>query len=246
MLRTASDLTGYGIEASDGRIGSVADFLFDDRHWTTRWVLVDTGDWLPGRSILLPPHRLMGPDTQKRVLKVALTQVQVAASPDLSADPPVSRQQEELIYDYYGWAPYWQASGLGLGMTTPLAPPLYAAGAKPSPATAGDPALRSTGDVTGYAVHARDGALGHVQDFVLDDESWAIRYLVVDTRNWWPGKKVLVSPHWVTDIAWSERTVRFDATRERIKASPEFDATRLDRAYEERLHAHYDRPTYWF
>ena len=109
----------------------------------------------------------------------------------------------------------------------------------------GDPSLRGTSEVTGYHVHARDGDIGHVADFLIDSDNWAIRYLVIDTRNWWPGKKVLVAPHWVTDISWSERTVRFDVTRERIKASPDYDPAAFDRGYEERLHAHYDVPTYW-
>ncbi len=247
MLWTASDLVGYAIEASDGKIGSVEDFLFDDRQWTIRWAVIDTGDWLPGRSVLLPPSQFARPDPDKRALKVALTRAQVENGPDISADPPVERQHEELLFNYYGWAPYWQAGFASPGVTPPLIPPLYAAGAKPgAPREAeGDASLRSTSDVTGYYVHARDGDIGHVENFLVDNDNWAIRYLVIDTRNWWPGKKVLVSPHWVTDISWSERIVRFDMTRGRIKSSPEYDPAAFDRSYEERLHAHYDMPSYW-
>lgn len=243
MLWKASDLVGLAIEAADGEIGSVEDFLFGDRDWKIRWAVIDTGNWLPGRSVLLPPSRLVQPDPEHRVLKVALTRAQVENSPGISADPPVERQHEELLYNYYGWAPYWQAGFAAPGLT----PPLYAAGGKPAMPVASerDPALRSTSDVTGYYVHARDGDIGHIEDFLVDNDSWAICYLVVDTRNWWPGKKVLVAPHWVSDISWSERAVRFDVTRERIKVSPEYDPAAFDRGYEERLHAHYDRPTYW-
>ena len=247
MLWAASDLVGYKIEATDGAIGSVEDFLFDDRRWTIRWAVIDTGDWLPGRAVLLPPSQLVRPDPQRRVLKVALTRAQVENSPDFSTDPPVNRQHEELLYNYYGWAPYWQAGFLEPGLTPPLMPPLYAAGAKPPEpiAAEGDPTLRSTSDVTDYRVRARDGDIGHVEDFLVDSDNWAIRYLVIDTRNWWPGKKVLVATHWVTNISWSERAVHFETTRERIKAGPEYDPSAFDRGYEERLHAHYDMPTYW-
>ena len=251
MLWTASNLVGYAIEASDGKIGSVEDFLFDDRHWTIRWAVIDTGDWLPGRSVLLPPSRLLRPDPDKQAFKVGLTRAQVENSPELSADPPVERQHEELLYNYYGWTPYWQAGFASPGIVPPLAspltPPLYAAGAKPAVPRQdeGDPSLRSTSDVTGYRVRTRDGECGHVEDVLVDTDPWAIRYLVIDTRNWWPGKKVLVSPHWVSDISWSERRVRFDVTRDRVKSGPEYDPAAFDRGYEERLHAHYDMPSYW-
>jgi hypothetical protein len=249
MFWNASDLIGLKLEATDGRIGNVEDLLLDDRTWTIRWAVVDTGDWLPGRSVLLPPVQFVRADRAGRGLQVALTRAQVEGSPALALDPPVSRQYETALYDYYGWAPYWAGGNTGGGIAPPLMPPLYAAGAKPAPAPLpepqGDPGLMSIDEVTGYYVEARDGDIGHVEDFLVDDQGWAIRYLVVDTRNWWPGKKVLVSPHWVKDISWSDRTVTFDTTRERIKASPEWDPKQFDRAYEARLHAHYDAPNYW-
>jgi hypothetical protein len=251
MLSAASDLVGLKLEATDGGIGAVEDLLFDDRHWTVRWLVVDTGDWLPGRSVLLPPDKLLRPARDGRAIRADLARAQVENSPALATDPPVSRQYEMQLYDYYGWAPYWAAGMTGPGLAAPLVPPLYAAGAKPAPSSTappepqGDPVLMSADEVTGYNVHARDGEIGHVEDFLVDDEAWAIRYLVVATRNWWPGKKVLVSPHWVSDIAWSEHTVRFDTTRDRIKSSPEYDPETFDRVYEGRLHAHYDMPTYW-
>lgn len=246
MLWSASDIIGLAIEATDGKIGSIADLLFDDRQWVLRWAVVDTGDWLPGRSVLLPSDKLGPIERNERALKVALKRSEVENSPVLATDPPVSRQYEAALYDYYGWAPYWAGGMTGPGLAAPIMPPLYAAGAKPDmPVPEGDPNLMSADEVTGYHIQARDGDIGHIEDFLIEEEGWAIRYLVVDTRNWWPGKKVLVSPHWVTDISWSEHRVTFDVTRERIKASPDYDPKAFDRAYEERLHAHYDMPTYW-
>ncbi len=244
MFRKASDVIGLAIAATDGKIGSVEDLLFDDRTWSVRWAVIDTGDWLPGREVLLPPDRLLGTDLDRKLLKVDLTRAQVEASPPLTADAPVSRRYEETIYDYYGWAPYWEP---GMGGMAPFAPPLYAAGAKPvPPEPVGDPDLRSAADITGYGIAASDGAIGHVADLLLDGDAWTIRYLIVDTRNWWPGKKVLIAPHWVRDISWSERTIRFDMTRDRIRSAPEWDpALALERDYEARLHAHYDMPSYW-
>lgn len=249
MFWKTSELIGLGIEASDGKIGSVEDLLFDQHHWVVRWVVVDTGDWLPGRSVLLPPDKLGRADRSEHVLKVALTRAQVENSPALATDPPVTRQYEQQLYSYYGWAPYWAAGLTGPGIAPPLTPPLYAAGSKPAPATPPDPfgdaTLMSADEATGYYVHARDGDIGHVEDFLIDDRGWTIRYLIVDTRNWWPGKTVLVSPHWIGAVDWTDRRIQFDVTRDRIKSSPEFDPKTFDRAYEERLHAHYDMPNYW-
>ena len=109
-----------------------------------------------------------------------------------------------------------------------------------------DPHLRSTHAVTGYHIHAKDGDIGHVEDFVIDDETWAIRYLVIDTKNWWPGKSVLVSPSWIQRVSWDESKVFVNLTRESIKRSPEYsEETLLTRDYETGLHSHYQYPGYW-
>ena len=109
-----------------------------------------------------------------------------------------------------------------------------------------DPHLRSTHDVSGYHIQAADGEIGHVEDFIIDDETWAIRYLVIDTRNWWPGKKVLVSPQWIERVSWDESKVFVNLSRETIKQSPEYtEESLLTRDYETGLHRHYNRQGYW-
>jgi hypothetical protein len=250
MVWTASGIAGYAIVARDGRIGSVDDFLFDDATWTVRWLVVDTGSWLSGRRVLLPPARLGPPDAAEKSLAADLTRRQIEESPEFARDPPVSRQEETMIYHHYGWEPYWSsgfAMTAGLGVP-PIQPPLYDAGASDRLAlTEGDPGLRSAREITGYHIEATDGAIGHVEELLIDAAEWTVRYLVVDTRNWWPGKKVVIAPHWADAISWSERTVSVELTRERIRNAPEYDeAATLDRGFEERLYRHYDRPGYWF
>jgi hypothetical protein len=116
--------------------------------------------------------------------------------------------------------------------------------AEPAPET-GDQHLRSTREVIGYHVQARDGEIGHIADLLMDDERWALRYLIVDTRNWWPGKEVVVAPPWITAVSWKDRAVMVDLTRDAIKASPEYDPARLTRDYEQQLHRHHERAGYW-
>lgn len=268
-LRSANELQGYTIRATDGKIGGVHEFLFDDEHWTVRYMVADTGDWLSGRLVLISPIALGHADWQGRELSVKLTRSQVENSPDISTDQPVSRQREIELANYYGYGPYWGGPGLwGAGMypmglwgvgyvgmapqpTAPGAPPMSDATATerevaPSQEQRGDPHLRSTREVTGYAIQALDGDIGHVEDFILDDESWALRYMVVDTRNWWPGKRVLVSPRWIESVSWDDRAVYVDLTKEQVKSGPEYDPERmLNREDEERLYRHYGRPAYW-
>ena len=106
--------------------------------------------------------------------------------------------------------------------------------------------MRSTHSVMGYHVQATDGEIGHVEDFVIDDETWTIRYLIVGTRNWWPGKKVLVAPQWIQRVSWSESKVFINLSRETIQQSPEYtEESLLTREYETILHRHYDRSVYW-
>jgi len=259
MLRSLKELTGYTILATDGEIGSAHDFYFDNQTWTLRYLVVDTSAWLTGRRVLLSPAAFNQPQWERRVFPVSLTQEQVKNSPNIDTDKPVSRQQETDLYTYYNWSPYWETGTLfplgvaGLPVVQPpsvqpsgLAAEKAELAARASPEPQGDPHLHSAKEVTGYYIQARDGDIGHVEDFLVDDETWAIQYMVVDTGNWLPGKKVLVSPSWIKMISWIEKTVYIDLLRETIEKSPEYDpAVPLDRAYETRLYDHYDRPKYW-
>ena len=253
MLLVGSALKGYAIAASDGRIGTVSDFLFDDRTWKLRWLVVDTGTWLSGRMVLIHPSAIGQADYERRELPVTLTKEKVKGSPDLMQDQPVSQQMEYHLYDYYGWDQYWGgASYFGGGsIGAPLPPPYFKGmtGREAEEMLArsheGDPDLRSTAAITGYNVHASDGGIGHIEDFIIDDASWGIRYLIIDTRNWWPGAHVLLSPYAIQEISWSHHEVRLDVSRERVRSSPPWNPMEaLDEAYEKRLHGHYDWPGY--
>ncbi len=251
MLKNASAINGYAIAASDGRLGTVDDFLFDDASWMVRWLVVDTGNWLPGRKVLLPPLVLGHPDPQERAFPVRLTMQQVKDSPQIATDRPVSRQMETNLYDYYGWTPYW-GSGLFMGGYMggygrgAMAPQPWPEAQRREEQIAeiqrrnDDPHLRSIDAVTGYHIHASDGEIGHVEDFLLEEADWSIHYLVVDTKNWWPGKKVLISPRSAREINWRDKLVNLDVDRQKVKDSPAYDAsTTVDRAYEKHFHSYY-------
>jgi hypothetical protein len=255
MLWSSEDLYRYTIRASDGTIGGVTDFLFDDSEWTLRYLVVDTGNWLPGRRVLLPPAVLGQPDADAGEFPVSLTQEQIRNSPDIDTDRPVSRQQESDLYGFYGLTPYWVGTA-GAAGTTYAPPGGYAPAADIPPNVrdpqlaagqpGGDPHLRSASEVANYYIQASDGDIGHVETFLIDDNGWAIRYMVVDTRNWLPGRKVLVSPQWIHDIRWVDQTVHVALTRDAIESSPEYDPSMTDhREYEARLYAHYGQRPYW-
>jgi hypothetical protein len=252
MLMAGSALKGYGIEAEDGRMGTVKDVLFDDQTWRVRWLVVDAGSWLTGRKVLIHPSCAVNADYVSQTLRVNLTKAQVKDSPDIGQDRPVSQQMESSLYDYYGWDPVWGGSIFGAGMMTQTTGAPYGAGLalrEPAPGAVrqddGDPHLRSIDAVTGYHIHAKDGFIGHAEDFLVDGDSWDIRYLVVDTRNWWPGQHVLIVPAAVTRVSWSERRIELDVSCDQVRGSPPWDpADLVDRAYEERLHRHYSWPGY--
>jgi len=249
MLWDASVINGYAIEASDGTIGTVNDLLFDDVGWFVRWLVVDTGTWLPGRKVLLPVSALGQPDQVRRLFPVKLTMQQVEDSPDVDTDQPVSRQIEAHVYDYYGWAPYWSGGFMPTSnaIATPFVAPLFLGEAElPDPGGAviqadeADPHLRSIAAVTGYHIDATDGEIGHVEDFLVDDSTWRIHYINVDTQNWWPGVKVLISPRSVRGIGWSDRLMHLDVNREKVKAGPPYDPSiTVDGAYDEKFLTYY-------
>jgi hypothetical protein len=246
MLRRISDIKGYTIGATDGPIGAVTDFLFDDATWRVRWLVVDTGHIIPGQKVLLPPSVLGHVNHIDRQFSVRLTQAEVKASPGIDTDAPVSRRMEAHIYDYYGWSPYW-ATGFymgGFGYAGGLTPaPMIMDSPRETGADKGDPHLRSIDEVRGYHLHATDGEIGHLADCLVEDMDWTLRYLIADTQNWWPGQKVLIAPRQIKSIEWSERLVNLDMSRNGVKGSPPYDETKVvDRPYEAELRGYYDKP----
>lgn len=245
MLSKAKTLNGYKLDSLDGTIGKVKEFYFDDRHWTIRYLVADTGNWLTGRKVLISPYALNRVLESEKHLSVDLTKKQIEKSPALGTHKPVSQQFEEDYYGYYGWPAYWGGSSVW-GNSTYLERDRNKRGAFIKGAKAWDRHLRSTHEVTGYHLQALDGELGHIEDFVIDDDSWTIRYLVIGTKNWWPGKRVLVSPQWIESVSWSESKVFINLSREAIKESPPFtEDSLLNRDYEVGLHRHYNRKGYW-
>ncbi len=256
MLRVGAALEGYAIKAEDGEIGTVSDFLFDDRTWKVRWMVVDTGHWLTGRKVLVHPSAIGQPDHELRQLEVRLSKAQVEGSPDIRQDEPVSLQMERDMYGYYGWNPLWGGVGSFWGypnaISTPLvASPIYGGASDlagvdgPAPPEDGDPHLRSVLDVSGYHILATDGSIGHIENLLLDDTNWGTRYLIIDTSNWWAGQHVLLSPFAVMEIRWGEREIRVNLTRVQIRESPPWQKLNLiDQAYQTRLHTHYGWPGY--
>jgi uncharacterized protein YrrD len=246
MLDTAKSLKGYRLQGKDGSLGKVEEFYFDDKHWAVRYLVADTGGWLSGRQVLIAPHALGTVDRQARAILVHLTKKQIEGSPSLDTDKPISKQFQESYYSYYGWPIYW--SGISMwGVSPYLIPEPRKSPVMAEKHDAWDPHLRSTRHVTGFTVAAKDGEIGHIEDFVIDDESWAIRYLVVATHDWWPGKKVLVSPKWIERITWDPMgTMKVNLSRDALKSSPEYtDVSLLTRDHEKELHLHYKVPEYW-
>jgi stress response protein YsnF len=263
MLRSIQKLYGYKIHATDGNIGEVYDFYFDDQFWVIRYLVVETGGWLSGRRVLISSSAMKQPDWEKRIFPVSLTREQVRKSPSTNMHLPISRQHERELHEHYGLPPYWKHDFLNYEMGTAEAE--YAVMAEIQQEVEEEEAmaevekreeeiieeeedshLQSLEDVTGYHIHATDGQIGHLDDLIVDDENWAIRYMAVDTRNWLPGKKVLVSPHWIEKVSWADSEVYVDLSRETVRNSPEFDHNApVNRDYEDRLHDYYGRRKYW-
>lgn len=255
MLRYVKDLQGFTLHAKNGDIGSVEEFYFDDEKWVVRYLVTNTGSWLSGRLVLISPISIREVDWTGKKVHVNLSREQVEGSPDIDLKKPVSRQKEEEFYKYYAWPYYW--GGMGMWGAAMYPSVLLAEQGKgdedekikeksQEQREKQDSHMRSTKVVLGYHIHAEDGEIGHVDDFLVEDATWAIRYFIVDTRNWLPGKKVILSTKWIDRVVWEESMVHVDLTREDIKEAPEFrpEGT-IEREYETRLHGYYAKMPYW-
>jgi uncharacterized protein YrrD len=247
MLHKAKTLKGHKLRSLDGEIGKVKEFYFDDRYWTIRYLIADTGHWLTGRQVLISPYALVSVNEKEQYIAVNLTKKQIEDSPSLNTDKPVSRQFEDTYYGYYGWPMYYAGPYMWGSYPYMVRDPYNKRWSEAAQSKkAWDPNLRSTHAVSGADVQATDGEIGHVEDFIIDDETWAIRYLIIDTRNWWPGKKVVVSPRWLERVSWSQSKVFVNLPRETIKQSPEYgEQSLITRDYETGLHRHYNQQGYW-
>ena len=266
MLRSMKDMQGYAIGATDGIIGQVRDLYFDDDAWVIRYLVVETGEWFSSRRVLISPIAIGQPNWSEKIFPVSITQEQVKGSPDIDTAKPVSRQHEMGYLGYYGYPYYWEGGGLWGGALYPnmmLSNPSYGgtnaeyrrAQAENARADAktdsqrhqqDDPNLRSGNAIMGYYVHATDGDIGHVEGLIVDEKTWAIRYLIVNTSNWWVGHQVLIAPQWIDNISWMDSKVSVDLTRQAVKDAPAYDSTTaLDREHEVRIHTHYGRVGYW-
>jgi hypothetical protein len=254
MLRSVKDLQSFRIIAADGAIGTVDQFFFDDERWTIRYVVVDTGKWLPGRRVLISPFSVRDVEWIAGTVSLSITRGMVKSSPDIDTHKPISRQREAEYLRHYGYPYYWAGAGLWGAASYPA--DLTAANAAEAQSRVeaeqaaararGDSHLRSSKEVIGYHLEATDGELGHIEDFLIEDQSWAIRYIAVDTSNWWFGRKVLVAPGWIREVSWAHRRVYVDLTRQSVKGAPTYDtAGHIDRQWEADYHAHYRRPPYW-
>lgn len=252
MLQSTKELHGYALHARDGDLGKVRTLYFDDDGWCIHYLVADTGGWFSGKHVLLPVDVLGQPDRENQRLAVALTQEEVRQSPEVPKHMSASAYDATAMHTHAGRNIYWSTDPFVLQSVAarPASTPIPA----PPPDTPPQPAtmqgrgapLRSTREVLGYYIQARDGQIGHVEDFLIDPEPWHLHYMVVDTRNWLPGRKVLVSPKWIHQVSWDNMQVVVDLPRDRIKNSPEYDPTRpVDRDYETRLFDFYGQPPYW-
>jgi hypothetical protein len=268
MLRSLTELETYTIGATDGAIGSVKDCYFDDEAWVVRYLVVRTGAWLVGREVLISTLSVHDSDTDGTVLHVSISKDQVKNSPSIDSEKPVSRQHEMGYSAYYGYPYYWGGAGLwgagaypgamltgaGLGLgasdidyTRAQEKNEEAAYSREMKRRANDDQhLRSCEAVTGYHIHASDGDIGHVDGFLIDERTWAIRYLIVNTSNWWLGHQVLIAPAWFEDVSWVYSKITTSLTRQEVRNSPAYDSLlALNRGDEEGIYRHYQRQGYW-
>jgi uncharacterized protein YrrD len=250
MFKNLRDVEGYQLSAKDGEIGHVTDLYFDDECWAVRYLVVATGSWLFGKKVLISPNSVLKVNLDDRCIGVDLSMDQVRNSPDIDAEKPISRQQESEYHLYYNFPPYWG----GVALWGRYEQPGTASDAEDAESAEADASssletsshLRSAKEVRGYRVVAIDGQVGHVDNFLMEVENWAIRYLVVNTGGWLNRREVLFTPKLVDKVIWAEAQVDVNASKTLIEGAPDYHrGEQIDRAYEEKLFAHYTTHPYW-
>ncbi|MBB1309474.1 PRC-barrel domain-containing protein [Pseudoalteromonas sp. SR41-8] len=256
MLHSADDLKACKIQSVDGDLGKINDLYFDDEGWAIRYLVVTTHNWFFKREVLVSPIALDTPDWPNKMMPVNLSQKQVDHSPDISAHKPVSRQQEIKYFSYYSYPIYWGGTSIWGNGLYPVAGMLENDTTNQQPNTSeakqdktsqnNDPHLRSWQKVKGSVVNGSDGEIGHIQGLLIDEHTFAIRYVIVRANDWWIGHDILVAPHWFNDLKWAESSVKVNHTRAEIQGAPAYEPlVKMDRDWEIAMHDHYAREGYW-
>ncbi len=246
MLRSLKDIIKFKIIATDGEIGHVDDFYFDDMTFNIRYLVVETGNWFNENKVLLSPNSLNKPDFEEKSLHVNITRELVQNSPSYDSAKPISRDHEENMANHYGWPLYWTTIDSAMIGAVPPEIDLAKEAASSNKETTenkNEYNLRSAKEVIGYSIQAKDGEIGEIDDFIIDDEIWSIRYAVVDTGNFLSGKKVLIAIPWIGRIDWQSSSVFVDLTKNSIEKSPKYDHSKsINNDYENELFDHYEKP----
>lgn len=254
MLHTLKDLEGLAIHATDGDIGKTTDFYFDDKQWAIRYLLVETGSWFSSKMVLLSPMAIKHLHVQEKTLSVLITREQVRHSPDIDTHKPVSRQVEIDYSGYYGYPFYWGGSGLWGAYSRPQMVAVGYESDEPDTVAEDDANkyrdqdrhLRSANETVGYHIEAQDGEVGHLHGMLIDTDTLAIRYLIVNTSNWWLGHLVLIAPLWIKEVSWLNAKIYVDMTQQKIKDAPLYDPdVHVARELEGNTYRHYGRTGYW-
>jgi len=234
MERNINSLKGYSIEATDGTIGKLEEFYFDDETWRIRYLIVKTGNWLFGREVLISPEAVVDKNWLHKLIPVKLTKSQIKNSPDIDTNQPVSRQQEVELYGHYQWESYWGSGFYGGGSMNVSMPfpsidrKVIIEPDKDHKNPHADIHLRSTERITGYHVHASDGEIGHVKDFIIDDQTLQLLFFVVDTHNWMGGKNVLIPINQIKKIDWSTFEIFLEITISAVEGSRLFEESEFE------------------
>ena len=261
MLRSMNDLEDYSMQASDGNIGHLKDLSFDDKAWVVRYLIVDTGTWLHSHAVLISPIGIGAPNWGEKIIPVSLTKEQIKNAPQYDAQKPITKQNEMEYLDHYHYPYYWSGSSLWSSDIYPAGFNIGSGGFNVSPSVL-RPLKRESVDIQselpvphelhsgsaliGSLVQGRDGDVGQVSDFIVDEQSWAIRYLVVDTGDWWHAHKVLIAPQWIVNVNWLDTEIAINMSRQDVKDAPHFEPeATIGRDLEVGLHEHYGRPGYW-
>jgi uncharacterized protein YrrD len=246
MFFSVDDVMHSKIVALDDELGSVQDVYFDDQDWEVRYLVLETGGWLSGRDVLVSPVSAGPIDVESHRVPVNLTRAQIEESPSVDTVLPVSRQQEAEMTAYFGWPAYWGGYLPPPEAILPVGAAGAGQGSAMAPESRAEPQLRSMAEMAGYKLEAHDGEIGHVADFLIEQENWKVRYLVVDTGSVFSGKKVLLAPLWIDRITWADQRVTVDLSTDQIRTAPGFEKrTPLTREYEKAVFEHYSRPKYW-